>query len=162
MKKLFLITAFLLATSTLHAADMTYTGSGQVVTVDPAQARVTLKHGAIKNFSPDGETEFEFSDKKLADKVAAYDLVDFTITEVKGYAMITAIQKTGEAERPETGLPVGKAVQGVLEGTGEVVKTVTTPITPVHDVVGGATDATTGATGAVLDDVHGPETKKNF
>ena len=57
---------------------------------------------------------------------------------------------------------MGKAIQGVLVATGEAAKTMTAPVPPAHGVVSGAVGATTGATGAVIEDATLPETKQKF
>jgi len=77
------------------------------------------------------------------------DLVNFSITETNGDVKIEKLEKTGVAE-PEEKAGMGRVVQDVLVGTGEVAKTVTKPITPAHDVVSGTFDAATNVTGPVL------------
>jgi Cu/Ag efflux protein CusF len=131
------------------AKDGKYEGKGEVVTVDPVYGRVTLRHGAIKGFAGDGETEFFVSSPELLRGLGRRDLIDFTVVEEKGDARIEAIEKTGVAA-PEEKAGVGRVVQDVLVGTGEVAKTVTQPIAPAHEVVSGAVGATTDATGSVL------------
>jgi Cu/Ag efflux protein CusF len=164
MKKI-LSAAFLFLTlaTTVHAfGSKTYKGSGEVLNVDPATGRITIRHNAIKDFGADGETEFTLADKSVAIEITGHDLVDFEITEDKGNAEITKITKTGVAEIPSNKLQVGQAVQSVLVATGEVAKGVTSPIAPVHSVISGATDGTTNATGAVLEEVESPDVRKNF
>jgi Cu/Ag efflux protein CusF len=164
MKKILSAVLLVLATATtLHAfGSKTYNGSGEVLNVDPATGRITIRHKAIKDFSADADTEFTLADKSVAEKIAGHDLVDFVITEDKGNAQITKLVKTGEAEIASNKLQVGQAVQSVLVATGEVAKGVTSPIAPIHEVVSGATDGTTNATGAVLENVESPDVKKSF
>ncbi|MGH7198165.1 MAG: hypothetical protein ACREH5_05450, partial [Candidatus Omnitrophota bacterium] len=90
------------------------------------------------------------------------DLVDFTIEEKKGEALITKITKTGQAPPKEEKTELGKAVQGALVSTGEAVKTVASPIPPAHEVVSGAVGATTTATGAVMEPIDDAKLRQEF
>ncbi len=138
-----------------------YQGSGEVTSVDPLYSRITIKHGPIKNFVGDEETEFFVSSTDILKGIAKRDLVDFSLVDVKGDVRVEKITKTGEAPIKEEGLPLGQAVQGALVATGEAAKTVTSPITPAHEVVSGTVGATTGATDEVLRDAN-PDVKKKF
>ncbi len=167
MKKISLLTAiflFSMTAASLAGAEQAireFEGSGEVISSDPLYSRVTIRHDAIKGFTGDLEEEFFVSSSDLLKDISKRDIVDFTIVEEKGDARITKITKTGEAPKHEEKLEIGKAVQGALVTTGEVAKTLTSPITPAHEVVSGATDATTGATGALLEDAT-TEVKKEF
>ncbi|HXV19084.1 MAG TPA: copper-binding protein [Candidatus Omnitrophota bacterium] len=133
-----------------------YKGEGEVLSVDPLYSRITIEHGAITDFAGDGETEFFVTDAKLLKEVSRRDLVEFTITEDKGEAFIDKITVVGVAEKKPEGLEVGKVVQDVLVGTGEVAKVVTSPIAPANEVVSGTVDATTGATDEMIGDATVP------
>jgi Cu/Ag efflux protein CusF len=166
MKKvlLFSVISFLSLCSVSLAADAKireYQAKGEVVTVDPVYAQVTIAHGAIKDFSGADETVFSVSDRTLLKGLSRGDLVEFHITDTRGDAQIDRLLKTGTAPPKDNSFPVGRAVQDVLEGTGEVVKGVTTPITPVHEVTSGVIDATTGTTGSALNDAS-TESKTKF
>ncbi len=163
MKKIFIfasIPLFLISTF-VYAEAKRFNASGEVVSVDPLYSRITIKHGVIKDFAPDGETEFTLNSPDMVQGINKRDLIDFTVAQEKGAARIEKITKTGEAPFHEDKLEVGKALQDVLVVTGEAAKTVTSPITPAHEAVSSATDATTGATGAVLNDTT-TEVKKKF
>lgn len=153
MKKqsFFLLTGLLISFSLLPApafsAPKATEAKGEVVSSDPVYSSVTIKHGAIKGYGAD-ETIFSI-DSALLKNINRYDLVDFTIVDNKGDVRVTKITKTGVAI-PEKEAGMGQVVQDVLVGTGEVAKGITTPIEPVHQVVGGTVDATTGATGSLL------------
>lgn len=123
---------------------------GEITSVDSVYRSVTIKHGAIKDFSGDGETAFT-ADASLLKNINKHDLVDFTIMDDKGDVRLSTITKTGVAE-PEVDPKMGKIVQDVLVGTGEVAKGITTPIEPAHQLVSGTVDATTGATGSLLNE----------
>lgn len=142
--------ALLAAAPTVHARDGRFEGKGEVVTVDPAYGRITIEHSAIKGFAPADESTFSVADKALLKEINRRDLVDFTVVETRGDVKLEKIVKTGVAE-PEETAKVGKVVQEVIYGTGQVAKAVTTPVPPAHGVMSGAVDATTGATGAVLE-----------
>ena len=166
MKKAFIIASFLFSfllfqTLPAQAEVKRYQGVGEVVTVDPAYGRITINHNAIKGFSADEETDFSVTSPDLLRGLSRRDLVEFTIIEDKGDARVDGIKKYAVAPEKDDRLPIGKAVQGALESTAGAAKSVTTPIPAVHDVVGGTTDATTNATGAVLDDASN-EVKTKF
>ncbi len=160
---LFLVVSLFVQNS--HAAHASkgarHQSSGEVTSVDSLYSRISILHPAIKGFSGDTTTEFTVSSKDLLKNINKFDLVDFEFVDEQGEAKIDNIKKTGVAPPKEEGLPVGKAVQGVLESAGQVAKGVTSPVTPVNEVVSAATDATTGATGAVLNEAS-PDVKKKF
>ncbi len=165
MKKAFILTGLfsMFMTQIIFAADTApkkFSASGQVITVDPVYSQVTIRHGAIKDFAGDTDTEFYAASGDLLKNIQKDDLVDFEFTDTKGDVKIDKITKTGVA-LPEVEKPLGTAVQEVLEGAGDVVKGVTSPITPAHEVAGGVMDATTGATSNVLTDAS-PEQKTKF
>ena len=167
MKKfraILLLSFLLIPSSPLSAAQKSgvFEGSGEVVTVDPAYSRITIKHGAIKDFSADGQTEFFVESQDLLKGISTLDLVDFTIRDEKGDARIEKIIKTGVAVHEEGGLRVGEAVNDVIRATGETARFVTSPIPPASDAVGGAFEATAGSTGNAVKDARGPKVKQNF
>jgi Cu/Ag efflux protein CusF len=137
-----------------HSAsqDRALRGTGEVITVDPVYSQVTIRHGAIKDYAGDATTEFYVTDASLLKNVQKGDLVDFSLKDEKGDVRIDKITKTGVAVFPATGSPLGETVQGVLHGTGEIVKSVTHPL-PVAGEVGQALGDTTAATGDALRDV---------
>ena len=157
------ILVFLVSVSSSYAEtskSRDFQSHGEVVSVDPVYAQITIAHSAIKDFAGADETIFSVSDRELLKTVFKGDLVEFHIVDIKGDVHVDRLLKTGTASPKEGDFPLGRAVQGVLEGTGEVVKGVTTPIAPVHEVAAGALDTTTGATGAVLDDASTEKTAK--
>ena len=138
-----------------------FESSGEVTSVDPLYGRITIKHPAIKGFSGDGEAEFLVSSPGLLKGISKGDLVTFSITDEKGDARIEKILKTGVAPMKDESTPLGRVVQEVLVTTGEVAKTVSSPIAPAHEVVSGTVGAATQATDSVLHDAT-PEIKKKF
>lgn len=164
MKKTSLILVLLLFTASQGYADQKLTRfetNGEVTSVDPLYSRITIKHPAIKGFSGDTETEFFVSSADLLKGVSKGDLVDFVITDEKGDARIEKIKKTGVAPVKDDSTSLGRAVQGALVTTGEVAKTISSPIAPAHEVISGTVGATTGATDNVLHDAA-PDVKKKF
>ncbi len=137
--------------SSSFAAVKRIEAKGEVSSVDPVYSSVTIKHGAIKGFAGDGSTDFTVVSADLLKSINKSDLVDFTIVDDRGDVRIEKIVRTGQAvHQKEPGM--GKVVQDVLVGTGEVAKGITSPIEPAHQLVSGTVDATTGATGSVLND----------
>ena len=164
MKKIFFV--FVLSLSTvgvLYAAPKPthFESSGEVTSVDPLYSQVTIKHPAIKGFSGDGEAEFFVSSADLLKGISKGDLVTFSLANEKGDTRIEKISKTGVASVKEESTPLGRAVHDMLVTTGEVAKTVSSPIAPAHEVVSGTVSATTQATDRVLHDAT-PEVKKKF
>ncbi len=141
----------LFLSSNSEAAVKHFEGSGEVTSVDPVYSSVSIKHGAIKNFAGDGETAFTVASADLLKKINRRDLVDFTITEDRGDARIEKITRTGQAP-PEEGSKMGKVVQDVLVGTGEIAKGIASPLPPAHEAVSGVVGATTSATGSALNE----------
>lgn len=135
-------------------------GNGEVLTVDPMYSQVTIQHDPIKDFPADGETEFFVSSPELLKAIKTGDLVEFWITDHHGEVKIDKIQKTGIAPIKNDGTPLGQVVHDVLQGTGDVVKGVTEPIPPVHEVAKGATSIT-DATGDALKEAS-PAVKNKF
>ena len=156
MKRFFFFLVFIISlcnfVSNADAEPKSFSGKGEVVSADPLYGRVTIQHGAIKGLAGNEATEFVVKSKDLLNGLAKHDLVDFSLEENKGSIELIKITKTGVAPPVDDRLPVGKMAQDVLEATGEVAKTVTTPIEPAHEVVSGTMDATTHVTGSVLKD----------
>jgi Cu/Ag efflux protein CusF len=72
------------------SADMTL---GEVKKVDPANGKVTIKHGDIKNLDMPGMTMvFTAKDKDLLNTVKAGDKIQFTAVNDGGKLVVTAIQ----------------------------------------------------------------------
>jgi len=68
--------------------------SGEVVKVDKAAAKITLKHGPIKNLDMDAMTMvFRVADPAMLDKVKAGDKVRFEADRVNGAITITTLDK---------------------------------------------------------------------
>lgn len=87
-----------LRTATLFAAALAFAGAalaqpadGEVRKIDKAQARITLKHGDIKNLDmPPMTMVFRVKDPKVLDSVAVGDKVKFTADKIDGqYTVIT-------------------------------------------------------------------------
>ncbi len=127
-------------------------GEGTVTSVEPVYSRITIEHLPIKGFASANTTSFAVSSPTLLKKISTSDLVSFDIEDTNGDAQIVKIERTGQALPIEDGLPLGRAAQDLLEGAGAVVKTVASPIAPVSEVANATTDATTNATGSVLND----------
>lgn len=67
---------------------------GEVVKVDKATGKVTLKHGPIKKLDMDGMTMvFRVADPAMLDKVKAGDKVEFEADRVNGAITVTKIGK---------------------------------------------------------------------
>ncbi len=145
----------------MESKEKRFSGRGEVVTVDPIYSRLTIRNEAIKGFSGAGKNEFVVKSQDLLKEVAAHDLVEFEISELNGEAKIDKMRKTGVAPEKDSGTPIGKAVQEVLTGTGQAVKTVTTPVPALHDTVGEAVASTTEGTGNLLSDVKS-DARKDF
>ena len=66
----------------------------EVVKVDKAAGKVTLKHGPIKNLDMDSMTMvFRVADPSMLDKVKAGDKIEFEADRVNGAITVTKIGK---------------------------------------------------------------------
>ena len=86
-----LVTALsLLAASGVALAQAT---EGEVRKIDKAQARITLKHEAIKNLDMPAMTMvFRVKDSKLLDAVAVGDKVKFDASKIDGQYVVATLQ----------------------------------------------------------------------
>ncbi|MFO1327265.1 MAG: copper-binding protein [Rubrivivax sp.] len=92
MKSLLTLAATLLAAGSLWA--QTPTTDGEITKIDKAQARVTLRHGEIKNLEMPGMTmTFRLADPKWLDGLAVGDRVRFAADKIGGNYTVTAIVK---------------------------------------------------------------------
>lgn len=67
---------------------------GEVVKVDKAAGKLTLKHGPIKKLDMDGMTMvFRVADSAMLDKVKAGDKIEFEADRVNGAITVTKIGK---------------------------------------------------------------------
>jgi len=67
---------------------------GEVVKVDKAAGKITLKHGPIKNLDMDSMTMvFRVVDPTLLDKVKAGDKIEFEADRVNGAITVTKLEK---------------------------------------------------------------------
>ncbi len=86
-----LIAMVLIAAPALADDDMV---KGQVVKIDKAAGKITLKHGPIKKLDMDGMTMvFRVADPAMLDKVKAGDAVEFEADRVNGALTVTKIGK---------------------------------------------------------------------
>ena len=70
------------------------TATGEVTKIDKAQARITLKHGEIKNLDmPPMTRVFQVVDPKMLDSVAVGDRVRFSAEKVEGRYTVTVLAK---------------------------------------------------------------------
>ncbi len=86
-----LLATVLVVSPALSDGDMV---KGEVVKVDKAAGKVTLKHGPIKNLDMDGMTMvFRVADPAMLDKVKAGDQIEFAADRVNGAITVTKIGK---------------------------------------------------------------------
>jgi len=92
MKGWFMLTAALLAAAVVQA--QAPTASGEITKLDKAAARVTLKHGEIKNLDmPPMTMVFRVSDAKLLDGLAVGQRIGFTAERINGQYTVTSVTK---------------------------------------------------------------------
>ena len=92
MKAFLTLAGTLLAAGTLWA--QTPSSDGEVTKIDKAQARITLRHGEIKNLEMPAMTmSFRIADPKWLDGLAVGDRVRFTADKIGGNYTVTAIVK---------------------------------------------------------------------
>ena len=91
MKRLSTLLATLLISAPLLA--QTPSVDGEVTKIDLAQARVTLKHGEIKNLDMPGMTMvFQVKEPALLDKVKVGDKVKFRAEKAGSGYVVTVIE----------------------------------------------------------------------
>lgn len=130
-----------------------FEGAGEVLSVDPLYSRITIEHGAIKDFSGDGKSEFFVTEPSLLKDVSKRDLVSFSLVDEKGDVRIDKIERTGVAEpRGDGTIKINDAARAVIGATGEVARTVTQPIAPVHEGVRSATGAAEEVSNTALEE----------
>ncbi|HYN58780.1 MAG TPA: copper-binding protein [Rubrivivax sp.] len=90
MKRFLSAAALLLATLTAHAQAY----DAEVVKVDKAQGKITLRHGEMKALDmPPMTMVFRVSNPALLERVAVGDKVRFDAAKVDGTYTVTAIGK---------------------------------------------------------------------
>ncbi|HTN49357.1 MAG TPA: copper-binding protein [Burkholderiaceae bacterium] len=83
-----------LAMLVVSAAALAQASDGEVTKVDKAGARITIKHGGVKNLEMPAMTmAFRVADPKLLDSVAVGDKVRFAADKLNGNYTITSITK---------------------------------------------------------------------
>jgi len=86
-----LLAAVLLVSPAIADGDMV---KGEVIKVDKAAGKVTLKHGPIKKLDMDSMTMvFRVADPAMLDKVKAGDKIEFEADRVNGAITLTKIGK---------------------------------------------------------------------
>ncbi|MBN9515952.1 MAG: copper-binding protein [Alphaproteobacteria bacterium] len=86
------IAAMLLAAGTAFASS--HQVNGEVVKIDKAAGKITMKHGPIKSLDMDAMTMvFRVADPAMLDKVKAGDKVKFEADRVNGAITITSMDK---------------------------------------------------------------------
>ena len=86
-----LLAAVLIVSPAVADGDMV---KGEVVKVDKAAGKVTLKHGPIKKLDMDSMTMvFRVADPAMLDKMKAGDKIEFEADRVNGAITLTKIGK---------------------------------------------------------------------
>lgn len=86
-----LVAAVLAVSPALADGDMI---KGEVVKVDKAAGKVTLKHGPIKKLDMDSMTMvFRVADPAMLDKMKAGDKIEFEADRVNGAITVTKVGK---------------------------------------------------------------------
>ena len=84
----------LLATLLVSGAAFANDADGEVRKIDKAQAKITLKHGEIKNLDmPPMTMVFRVKDAKLLETVAVGDKVKFAAEKIDGNYVVTQLAK---------------------------------------------------------------------
>lgn len=84
----------LFATAMLWAAGAAQAAEGEVRKLDPAQGKVTIAHGEIKELGMPAMTmAYRVKPARLLDGVAVGDKVQFSADKVDGQYVVTALQK---------------------------------------------------------------------
>lgn len=93
MRKL-MMAAAMAAFSTVAVAQ-TAPVDGEIIKIDPAQNKVTVKHGPIKNLDMEGMTMvFAVSDPAMLKAVKVGDNIKFEADRVNGRLTVTKMKKS--------------------------------------------------------------------
>jgi Cu(I)/Ag(I) efflux system periplasmic protein CusF len=96
MKSAFMFTAAWLASVSVSLSVWAQapTASGEITKIDKPAARVTLKHGEIKNLDmPPMTMVFRLADPKLLEGLAVGQRIGFTAERINGQYTITSVTK---------------------------------------------------------------------
>ena len=78
---------------TMHATDQSAMTDGEIKKIDREQAKLTIKHGDIKNLDMPGMTMvFNVKDRSYLEKVQVGDKIKFTVVMENGKMVITEIK----------------------------------------------------------------------
>jgi Cu/Ag efflux protein CusF len=77
---------------------VTHTGKGIVLGVDPAKSRVKINHEKMEGYMDAMTMWFNVSNASLLNGIAEGDSVEFTVTEEASADVVTAIRKTAAAQ----------------------------------------------------------------
>jgi Cu(I)/Ag(I) efflux system periplasmic protein CusF len=92
MKRWLSAAAALVLAATVNA--QAPTASGEITKLDKAAARITLKHGEIKNLDmPPMTMVFRVADARLLDGLAVGQRIGFTADRVNGQYTVTSVTK---------------------------------------------------------------------
>ncbi|MFN9744601.1 MAG: copper-binding protein [Betaproteobacteria bacterium] len=92
MKKWHFAVAALLMAGSLHA--QAPTASGEITKLDKAGARITLKHGEIKNLDmPPMTMVFRVSDPRLLEGLTVGQRIGFTAERIDGHFTVTSVSR---------------------------------------------------------------------
>jgi len=78
-------------------ARRTFALQGEVISIEPASKRVTVKHGEIKGFMAAMTMSYQVQDEKLLGGLAPGDLISATVVVSASGTYLSAIQKVGQA-----------------------------------------------------------------
>ena len=166
MKKTAISVLFLLIfnISLCHAGERVrhFDAYGEVLSVDPISSQFTVRHRGIKGLEGSGDTQFYVTDAAMLKGIEKHNLVELDLVETRGDLKVEKITVTGQALPQEEGVPLGQAVQDTLQGTGQVLKTLTSPLPAVSDAVGGAADSTADAADPRIKDGEVKQTIATF
>jgi protein SCO1 len=127
----FVVLAALLSACAQKSDERRYPLHGQILSLDPAQRLVTLKHDDIKGFMPAMTMPYAVEDLTVLEGIAPGDVVDATLVVFSNGAHLVGLKRVGTAplEPPPAEAPIPKASSGFeLLKPGEAV-----PDTPFLD-----------------------------
>ena len=81
------------ASCTSAPKQRTFTLQGQVISLEPARKRVTVKHEAIKGLMPAMTMGYEVKGENLLDGIAPGDMITATLVVLPNGAYLSTIEK---------------------------------------------------------------------
>ena len=118
------VTILLASACTRHTTDREYTLHGQVLSIDPSNKQLTVKHDDIKGLMPAMTMPYSVRDAQTLRGLSPGDVIDATLVVESNDAYLKTIDKVGQAPleqpAPDTSAPMARSGFELLKPGEEV------------------------------------------